>query len=84
MPSWGATFGTVVPHTLSLADLVLDEARKRIYLVDTDSSQVDVYSTASNPPAPVTTFNTRQTPLAIAMSRSGNSPGTDVPTVYVQ
>ncbi len=31
-PSWGATFGTVVPHTQPLADLVLDEARKRIYL----------------------------------------------------
>src|SRR5271157_1288868 len=51
LPACGATFGTVVPHTQPIADLVLDEARKRIYLVDTYSSQVDVYNTASNPPA---------------------------------
>ena len=73
LPSWGATFGTVVPHTQPLADLVLDEARKRIYLVDTYDSQVDVYSTAANPPTAVTTINTSATPLAIAMSRSGKS-----------
>src|ERR1039458_9484571 len=73
LPSLGATFGTVVAHPQSLADLALDEARKRIYLVDTYSNQVDVYSTASNPPALVTTINTSATPLAIAMSRSGKS-----------
>jgi uncharacterized protein (TIGR03437 family) len=63
----------VVAHPQSLADLVLDEARKRIYVVDTYSNQVDVYSTASNPPALVTTINTDATPLAVAMSRSGKS-----------
>jgi uncharacterized protein (TIGR03437 family) len=73
LPSWGATFGTVVPHTLPIADLVLDEARKRIYLVDPYDSQVDVYSTASNPPTQITTISTSKTPLAIAMSRSGKS-----------
>ena len=73
LPSWSATFGTVVAHPQSLADLVLDEARKRIYLVDTYSNQVDVYSTASNPPSLVTTINTDATPLAVAMSRSGKS-----------
>src|SRR5271157_2351718 len=71
LPACGATFGTVVPHTQPIADLVLDEARKRIYLVDTYSSQVDVYNTASNPPALVATIDTSATPLAIAMSRSG-------------
>ena len=71
LPSWGATFGTVVAHPEPLADLVQDAARKRIYLVDTYSNQVDVYSTASNPPALVTTIDTDATPLAIAMSRSG-------------
>ena len=71
LPSLGATFGTVVPHTLPIADLVLDAARKRIYLVDTYDSQVDVYSTATNPPTPVATVNISKTPLAIAMSRSG-------------
>ena len=73
LPSWGATFGTVVPHTQPIADLALDAARKRIYLVDTYSSQVDVYNTASNPPTLLTTINTSATPLAIAMSRSGKS-----------
>ena len=73
VPSWGATFGTVVAHPQSLADLVLDEARKRIYLVDTYSNQVDVYSTASNPPVLVTTIGTDATPLAVAMSPSGKS-----------
>ena len=73
LPSWGATFGTVVPHTQPIADLVLDAARQRIYLVDTYSSQVDVYNTASNPPTLLTTINTSATPLAIAMSRSGKS-----------
>jgi len=71
LPACGATFGTVVPHTQPIADLVLDEARKRIYLVDTYSSQVDVYNTASNPPALVATIDTSATPLAAAMSRSG-------------
>jgi uncharacterized protein (TIGR03437 family) len=71
LPSWGATFGTVVPHTQPIADLVLDQARKRIYLVDTYSNQVDVYNTANNPPTLATTINTSATPLAVAMSRSG-------------
>jgi uncharacterized protein (TIGR03437 family) len=61
----------VVSHTLPVADLVLDEARKRVYLVNTYENQVDVYSTASNPPSPSTSVKTSATPLAIAMSRSG-------------
>jgi hypothetical protein len=48
--SFGATFGTVVAHPQPLADLAIDEARKRLYVVNTASSQVEVYSTASNPP----------------------------------
>jgi DNA-binding beta-propeller fold protein YncE len=71
LPSLGATFGTVVPHTLPVADLVLDEARKRVYLVNTYENQVDVYSTATNPPSSSTSVKTSATPLAIAMSRSG-------------
>jgi len=71
LPSLGATFGTVVPHTLPIADLVLDEARKRVYLVNTYENQVDVYSTATNPPGPTTSVKTSATPLSIAISRSG-------------
>jgi uncharacterized protein (TIGR03437 family) len=71
LPSLGATFGTVVPHTLPVADLVLDEARKRVYLVNTYEDQIDVYSTAGSLPSPSTSVKTSATPLAIAMSRSG-------------
>src|ERR1035438_986171 len=31
LPCLAATFGTVVPHTQPLADLAIDEARKRVY-----------------------------------------------------
>lgn len=72
-PSLGATFGTVVAHAQPLADLALDEARKRLYVVNTASSQVEVYSTATNPPRVTNTIRTDSTPLAIAMSRSGKS-----------
>src|SRR5439155_9379930 len=50
LPSFGATFGTVVAHAQPLADLALDEARRRLYVVNTASNQVEVYSTATNPP----------------------------------
>src|SRR5450432_1355845 len=73
LPSLGATFGTVVAHAQPLADLAVDEARKRLYIVNTASNQVEVYSTASNPPKLSATIKTDSTPLAIAMARSGQS-----------
>src|SRR5450432_4566630 len=33
----GATFGTLVTHSSPIADLVADEARKRLYVVDTNA-----------------------------------------------
>ena len=72
-PSCCATFGTVVTHAQPLADLVLDEARQRIYLVNTEANQVEVYATNTNPPHLVATIPTGETPLAAALSRSGNS-----------
>ncbi len=73
LPSLGATFGTVVAHAQPLADLALDEARKRLYVVNTASNQVEVYATNTNPPRLTATIKTDATPLAIAMSRSGKS-----------
>ncbi len=66
-----ATFGTVVPHPQPLADLALDEARRRLYVVNTASNSIEVYSTTSNPPRLTNTVKTDATPLNIAMSRSG-------------
>ncbi len=71
LPFRAATFGTVVAHAQPLADLALDEARKRLYVVNTASSQVEVYSTASSPPKLSSTIKTDGTPLAIAVARSG-------------
>jgi len=70
-PSLGATFGTVVAHAQPLADLALDEARKRVYVVNTASNQVEVYATNTNPPRLTSTIKTDSTPLAAAISRSG-------------
>jgi uncharacterized protein (TIGR03437 family) len=72
-PSVAATFGTVVAHPQPLADLVLDEGRKRLYVVNTALSQVEVYSVASNPPRLTNTIKTDSTPLSAAISRSGRS-----------
>jgi len=71
IPVYSATFGTVVAHAQPLADLVLDEARKRLYVVNTASNQVEVYSTTTTPPRETNVIKTDSTPLAIAISRSG-------------
>jgi len=73
LPSAGATFGTVVTHAQPLADLVIDEARQRIYLVNTEANAVEVYATNSNPPHLTATIPTGATPLAAALARSGKS-----------
>src|SRR3954462_11122462 len=70
-PSAAATFGTVVPHAQPLADLALDEARRRPYVVNTAANAVEVFSTTTNPPRLTNTVKTDSTPLSIAMSRSG-------------
>src|SRR5262245_49842363 len=68
----GATFGTVVARTPPIADLAVDEGRRRLYVVNNASSQVEVYNTpitaASRPAA---TIKTEATPLSVALSRSG-------------
>lgn len=66
---YGATFGTVTPVVGGVADIVLDEGRQRLYLVNTNRNQVEVYSIQQRrflTPIPV-----EQQPLAAAISRNG-------------
>src|SRR5947209_706171 len=72
-PSAAATFGTVVAHPQPIADLVLDEARNRLYVANTLANAIEVYSTTTNPPRLTNTIKTDSTPLSIAISRSGRS-----------
>ena len=68
LPCLAATFGTVVPHTQPLADLVVDEARKRLYVVNTYTSTVEVYATNVSPPRMTNSIKTDATPLSLALS----------------
>jgi len=64
-----ATFGTVVTVTGEAGDLVLDEARSRLYILNTTEERVDIYSTSQK--RITTSFTTGPAPLAAALSRSG-------------
>src|ERR1022692_4045455 len=68
LPCLAATFGTVVPHTPALADLAIDEARKRLYVVNTIASTVEVYATNVSPPRLTNSIKTDATPLSLALS----------------
>jgi uncharacterized protein (TIGR03437 family) len=63
-----ATFGTVVPHSSPLSDLVLDEKNNRLYVVNTGANTVEVYRTNTSPPSLLTTIKTDSEPLAVAFS----------------
>src|SRR5258708_6395914 len=66
-----ATFGTVVAHAQPLADLAIDEARRRLYVINTASNQVEVYATNVSPPRQTNVIKTESTPLSVPMSRCG-------------
>src|SRR5437868_4361392 len=66
-----ATFGTVVPVIGGASDIVLDEARGRLYLVNTNQNRVEVYSIQQR--RLLTPVKTDVNPLAAALSRSGNA-----------
>ena len=70
-----ATFGTVIAHAQPLADLAIDEARRRLYVVNTASNQIEVYSTVglTATSRATATIRTEATPLSIAISRNGRS-----------
>ena len=71
LPCLAATFGTVVPHAQPLADLVIDEARRRLYVVNTYSNSVEVYATNVSPPRQTNVIKVSATPLSVALSRTG-------------
>src|SRR5438132_4658502 len=71
LPCFAATFGTVVPHAQPLADIAIDETRRRLYVLNTASNQVEVYATNVNPPRQTDIVKTEATPLSLAISRSG-------------
>ena len=66
---FAATFGTVVPLTGGASDLALDEARSKLYLVNTNLTEIDIYSIAQK--RFLTPIKTDATPVAAAMSRDG-------------
>jgi len=76
LPSLAATFGTVVPHTSPLADIVLDEARNRLYVLNAtvNPPKVEIYNVTTKPPSPAlgtSSIVVDAEPLSMAMSRSG-------------
>src|SRR5689334_4453607 len=64
--STGATFGDVVPLGGTPSDLVLDELRGRLYLVNNNKNSVDVYD--YNQKQIINNIKVGVTPLAAAMS----------------
>src|SRR5437764_425805 len=60
-----ATFGTVVPVIGGASDLVLDEARSRLYLVNTNQNRIEIYSIQQR--RLLTPVKTDGTHLAVAM-----------------
>jgi uncharacterized protein (TIGR03437 family) len=73
IPAFCATFGSVVPGSggASYSDILLDEAHKAIYLVDSSASRIDVYSLATK--GFVSPIKTDTQPDSIAMSPDGKT-----------
>ncbi len=67
--AYPATFGTVVPLVGGASDLVLDEARQRLYLVNTSQNRIEIYSIPQR--RFLTPIRTENTPLAAAMGANG-------------
>ncbi|MCL5743667.1 MAG: beta-propeller fold lactonase family protein, partial [Acidobacteria bacterium] len=67
--AFSATFGTAVPITGGATDLVLDEARGQLYIVNSTQNRIEVYSTRQR--QLLGTMPTDQQPLAAAISRDG-------------
>jgi len=67
---FGATFGTVTPLTGGVVDIVLDNARQRLYLVGVPD-KIEVYSIPQR--RFLTPIRTDSLPLSAAMSGDGKS-----------
>src|SRR5579862_4099347 len=68
VPSFGAIFGTVTTD-LGATDIVLDEPRGKLYLVNSSLNRVDVWNTKTR--AFLKSIATDKQPLAGAMSFDG-------------
>src|SRR5437870_9051446 len=68
LTGYGATFGTVTA-ALGAADIVLDQARGRLYLINSNLNRVQVYSIAQR--TFLASITTGTQPLAGAMSPDG-------------
>src|SRR5437899_2950835 len=68
LTGYGATFGTVTP-ALGAADIVLDQARGRLYLINSNLNRVQVYSIAQR--TFLASITTGTQPLSGAMSPDG-------------
>lgn len=66
--AFGATFGTPVSVLGVASDLVLDETRRRLYIVNSTANRIDVYDTAQL--RFLSSISTDTQPVAAAMSRS--------------
>ncbi len=66
----GATFGSIIPLGGTPSDIVLDEARGYLYLVNNNANRVDIWSIAGN--ALLSSIPVGLTPLAAAMSLDGS------------
>jgi YVTN family beta-propeller protein len=64
-----ATFGTVVPTVGGLLDIVLDEGRNRLYLVNPSYNRIEVYAIAQR--RFLTPVAVDRLPISAALSRSG-------------
>src|SRR5258708_27338399 len=66
----GATFGDVIRLGGTPSDVVLDESRGRLYLVNSNTNKVDFYDYVSNSLSGSISVGT--TPVAAAMSMDGH------------
>src|SRR5437763_1241763 len=66
----GATFGDVIKLGGTPSDIVLDESRSRLYLVNSNTGNVDIYDYANKVLA--TSIRVGSTPVAAATSMDGS------------
>ncbi|MBL8176908.1 MAG: hypothetical protein JNK48_19700 [Bryobacterales bacterium] len=69
--SSAATFGSVTTVVGSVSDIVLDEGRRRLYLINANSNRLEVYSLPPNPIRQTATVALDAYPLSAAMSPDG-------------
>ena len=75
LPAFSATFGTVVTSqaAASYSDILLDEPRQRLYLVNNSANRIEVWSTQSRQFLPSINTGNNSQPDAIALSPNNNT-----------